>query len=366
MKKVLLFLSFLLLLGAVACRDGSNRPATPTTTTNNLAAVGLPELEPGWTKIEPGGETRCAHDTTYAFWVRPGTVNKLMVYFQGGGGCWDAETCRMGSDFYDPSVTERDNPQYLGEGLFNMDNAENPFRDYYMVFAPSCTADIYMGTVERTYQPENGRPFTIQHKGGINGQAAVQWVFDHFSGPESVFVIGCSAGSIGSAMFAPYLMEHYPQAQVSQLGDSLGFLFSQPTDVEAYYGASAVFPDWIPALQALDPTTFTMADYYTAVASHYPQRIFSQFNWSLDGVQERFYTAGGGDPANYGGVIAAALDQIHAKTPNFRSYTALGSGHCITPSDFFYGEEVDGLRFRDWMADLANGEEVSNVREIEE
>lgn len=357
------------MIGAAACRDGSAatpNPGNSSTVANSQVAVTLPELAEGWTKIEPGGETRCAHDTPYAFWVRPGNTNKLMVYFQGGGGCWNAETCQVGSDFYDPSVTERDNPQRYREGVLNLDNSVNPFRDYYMVFVPSCTADVYMGTAERTYQPENGRAFVIHHKGARNGQAAVQWVFDHFSGPESVFVTGCSAGSIGSIMFAPYLMEHYPQAQVTQLGDSLGFLFSQPTNVEAYYGASAAFPDWIPGLQALDPTAFTMADYYTAVAGYYPQHTFSQFNWSSDQIQERFYTAGGGEAANFPGLIAAALDQIHAKAANFHSYTALGSGHCITPSDFFYGEEVDGLFFRDWMAELADGEEVGNVRQIEE
>ena len=45
------------------------------------------ELSTGWTKIEPGGETRCAHDTPFAFWVRAGDPQKLLLFFQGGGGC---------------------------------------------------------------------------------------------------------------------------------------------------------------------------------------------------------------------------------------------------------------------------------------
>jgi hypothetical protein len=370
MKRTLLLTLLLLAFCLVACGEGGgDGTAAPTNiyiapnTPTPQSAVRLPELAEGWTKIEPGGETRCAHDTAYAFWVRPGTVNKLLVYFQGGGGCWSAETCRAGSEFYDDAVTERDNPQYMREGMFDLDNPENPFRDYYMVFAPSCTADIFMGTVERTYQPDQGEAFTIHHKGSLNGQAAVQWAFEQFSGPESVFVAGCSAGSIGSAMFAPYLIAQYPQSQVTQLGDSLGFLFSQPRDVERYYGASSGFAREIASLPGIDETAFTMADYYTAVAGYYPDNVFAQFNWKLDGVQEMFYTAGGGDPDNFAGALSGAIAAIHEGAPNFRSYTAEGSNHCITPRDAFYSEEVNGVRFVDWITELASGLDVPTIEE---
>jgi hypothetical protein len=29
----------------------------------------------------------------YRFFVRPGDPDKLMIYLQGGGGCWSRETC---------------------------------------------------------------------------------------------------------------------------------------------------------------------------------------------------------------------------------------------------------------------------------
>lgn len=321
----------------------------------------LPDLPEGWTKVEPGGETRCAHNTDYAFWVRPGTVNKLIVFFQGGGGCWSGTTCAQGSQLYDASVTEQDNPTGRA-GIFDLDNPENPFRDYYWVFAPSCTGDIYMGTKEVTYTAADGSELLIHHKGALNGRAAVEWAFANFSAPESIFVTGCSAGSIGSAMFAPHLINHYPQAQVVQLGDSLGFLFDKPEDVDAYYGAYAGFPDWIPALNELAPADFTMARYYTAVANHYPDYIFSQFNTAADQVQFQFHVAGGEEAADFEGAIASAMDAIHAGAPNFRSYIGAGTQHCILPRPDFYQRETNGVRFRDWVADLANGEDVPSIR----
>ena len=111
------------------------------------------DLDVGWTKIEPGGETRCAHDTEFAFWARPGTTNKLLVYFQGGGGCWNWETCQPGSGMYDQSVTDRDSPGPRG-GILDFSKADNPFSEYNVVYVPSCTGDIYLGSNVETYEQE--------------------------------------------------------------------------------------------------------------------------------------------------------------------------------------------------------------------
>ena len=46
-----------------------------------------------WQAVAPGGATACSHGTPYTFFVSPGTVNKLLVEFEGGGCCFDALTC---------------------------------------------------------------------------------------------------------------------------------------------------------------------------------------------------------------------------------------------------------------------------------
>jgi hypothetical protein len=354
----------LFLLGAMlaaACQQEQTSEVFKTSEVLQSTQILLPDLPEEWTKIEPGGETRCAHDTDYAFWVRPGKVNKLIVFFQGGGGCWNAATCAFASQFYDDSVTDDDDPTGR-PGVFALNHPENPFRDYYWVMAPSCTGDIYMGTKAVTYTTADGSELVIHHKGSLNGQAAVNWIFENFSAPESIFVTGCSAGSIGSAMFAPRLIAHYPEAHVVQLGDSLGFLFDEPTDVEAFYGAYAGFPSWIPALNQLDPADFTMARYYTAIANYYPNYLFAQFNSASDSVQQQFHLAGGESASSFQGAIGRAIDAIHTGAPNFRSYIAEGTQHCILPRPDFYERETNGVRFRDWVADLANDVDVPSVR----
>ena len=53
----------------------------------------LPALNPGWNELDPGDGTICARGTKYSFFARPGTVNKVVIDFMGGGACWNEGTC---------------------------------------------------------------------------------------------------------------------------------------------------------------------------------------------------------------------------------------------------------------------------------
>jgi hypothetical protein len=48
--------------------------------------------------ILPGGSTRCIYSTStpYAFQVIPGAIDKVVVYYQGGGACWDEISSKLG------------------------------------------------------------------------------------------------------------------------------------------------------------------------------------------------------------------------------------------------------------------------------
>ena len=328
------------------------------------AVAALPQLANAWTKVEPGGHTTCARGTTYSFWVRPGTVNRLLLYFEGGGGCWDAASCAPGSRFFNDTTGDFDNPT-LRDGVFDLDNPDNPFKDYYMVFVPYCTGDVHMGNNVKTYQTEDGTELTIHHKGFINSSTAVDWAYRHFGGPEQVFVAGCSAGSIGSIMFAPYVINQYPGSQVIQLGDSEAFVFDHPLDLQGGYAAHDNFPNWIPAMGEIKPGEFTMARFYSAIAGFYPQYTFSQYNTAHDYIQQSFYFANlrpESTPVPWENALQASLNEIRTASPNFRSYTSSGTEHCITPTPRFYTEQVGSVRFRDWVSDMASSKAVTDVQ----
>jgi hypothetical protein len=336
--------------------------APPAASTGPTPPSLVPDLAPGWTKITPGGATTCSRDTPYAFWVHPGTVNRLLVNFAGGGGCWNAATCRPGSTFFDDAVTDRDNPIYQ-DGIFDLANPANPFQDYYIVHVPYCTGDVHWGNNVHTYEDRAG-PVTIHHKGFANASVVLSWVYAHFAAPEAIFVTGCSAGSIGSILFAPYLIHHYPQARVTQLGDSEAYVFHRPVDLQSEWRAHDNFPAWIPGMREILPGRFTMSQFYATVARFYPDYIFSQYNTAHDAVQQRYFYAvieGTPTPLAWEDALDASLREIHALASNFRSYVAGGADHCITPRAEFYTRQVDGRLFRDWVAALAAGAAVPSI-----
>lgn len=320
----------------------------------------LPDLPAGWTKIDGGGEAICARGTPYSFWVRPGTVNKLLIFFEGGGGCWDAESCREGAGFFDDAIDQGDSPESAA-GVFDLDNPENPFKDYYMAYVPMCTGDVHLGDNVHTFTGESGEQVTINFKGFVNGSTVLEWVYANIGSPESIFVTGCSAGSVGSINFAPYVINHYQSSRVYQLGDSEAFVFGRPVDLHGSWRAHDNFAAWIPALSQIKPGQWSAEKFYSAIATYYPAHFFSQYNTAHDSVQQRFFYASGGVGV-WEDALESSLSQIQANVPNFRSYLAGGNSHCILPFDSFYSRQSDGVRFRDWVAAIAEGRAVENVR----
>src|SRR5437899_977357 len=72
----------------IAAADSSERPLFHSDTIRPWG-----KLSRGWNRI-PGREgTGCAHDSIYAFKVRPGLPDKVMIYLNGGGMCWRATQC---------------------------------------------------------------------------------------------------------------------------------------------------------------------------------------------------------------------------------------------------------------------------------
>jgi hypothetical protein len=252
----------------------------------DAAATTAPDA--GWQRVEPGGRTACARGGDYAFWTRVRDPKRVVLFFQGGGGCFDETTCAPGSRWFDDSVSASDDPAYV-RGVLDFSQPRNPFRGWSWVFVPSCTGDVHVGDRRVRY----GRT-VVEQRGWQNARAALRWAFRRFPHAESVLVAGCSAGSVGSAFHVPAVIARWPRARVTQLGDSLAFVFHRPVDLSAW-GAHERFPSFF----RIGERRFTMVEYLTRLARRYPRRTFARFNHAQDGVQQAFYDAVGGDPAGF-------------------------------------------------------------------
>jgi hypothetical protein len=299
-----------------------------------------------WQKVAPGGATRCARGGPYAFWIRRGDPRKLLVFFQGGGGCFDPRSCAVGSTWFDDRVDLEDDPTWAG-GIFDRERSTNPFRTWSAVYIPSCTGDVHVGTRVVDYGSVR-----VHQKGWWNARAALRRAYREFASPGVVFVAGCSAGSVGSAFHFDEIVRHYRTARLTQLGDSLAFVFPRSIRL-VEWGTHDVFPPFF----RIGNRRWTMAEFVERLARAHPQRTIARFNHASDDVQERFYAALGDTPRGFEPKLRAAEQRLR-RLPNYRSYVACGGEHCALPTEEFYSLRVDGVRLRDWVARLATGRNV--------
>ena len=325
-----------------------------------LVALAAAPLEAQWRAVEPGGETLCSDGSPYRFFVHPGDSAKLLIEFEGGGGCWDDATCA--STIYSRRITV--DPTQAAQsgllvGIYDRANPENPFRDWTHVYIPYCTGDLHWGRNDKTYSGPSG-PFVVHHRGAVNAAAAVDWAYQNVPAPRQVFVAGCSAGGYGSVLWSAHVMGHYGGASAVQLSDSAagvvppGF-FATPL---ANWGASAAWPSFIPslALDRLEPGRITLTDFYNGVAGHYPLSAFSQFNRLADSTQLFFYIltkSALASPEEWAALMQSSVAAISGANANFFAYTAPGTQHCVINSPALYTTEVGGTRLVNWLRNLA-------------
>jgi hypothetical protein len=214
-----------------------------------------------------------------------------------------------------------------------------------------------------TYPGEDGAPdVTIHHKGQVNTRAVLDWVYERFDKPDTIFVTGMSAGAYGSVGWAPHIMKHYPDSYVVQLGDSGVGVITDTFFQDSFpsWKADAVIPDWIPALD-VPIADLTIEDIYIELSKAYPDNQFSQYNTNNDETQRFFYTAMGGKDEDWSPKMHASIEKIQAGAPKFRSFIEGGQKHVILVYPEFYTYASDGVRIRDWVADLASHKQVKNV-----
>jgi hypothetical protein len=365
---IILSLSFGSALPALAQDATAESPEEAAATETTPIAVSMPplaELIPGeWNTLIPGGETECARETPFQFFVLPAkdsNTDKLLIYYQGGGACWDLFTCSAGgTGMFDNAVGSAANEVGGYNGIFDFTNPANPVADYNMVFIPYCTADVHIGDAVVDY----GARLVLHHNGYNNSTAVLNWTYENFDAPDDIVVAGTSAGAYGAIQYAPYIMDHYPDARVVQFGDA--GVGATPVGWQGLqtWGMYSHLPDFVPGLEEVDPETYTLSMIYDSSAAYYPDDVFAQYTTDADEVQMEFYNfsvLGDREAPSWAELMADNLAGLNTANPNFYSYIAEGESHTILAYPEFYTRESDGVLIRDWFAALVNGDPVEDV-----
>ncbi len=316
-----------------------------------------------WDRVVPAGDCQCADGSQFAFWERRADPTKVVFFLNGGGICWDANMCaftgdRGENDFYDwnNQAVEPENRS----GMFDTTRSDNPFADYSFLYVSSCTGDAHLGDVSQKYSPE----LTVEHRGYVNGTAALDHLAEHYPGAKQVVVIGKTAGSVAAPLYGGLVGDRLPDAEVVVFGAQSGAWPNNPDFnakiLDARWGAYDAMPDW--AVKGLTAHDWGVPRFWTQAALHDPELVLARFDFAYDPHATSELTQWmHGSPPNLLSEIDANEAAIEAAGVRLHSYTAPGAGHQVFEPDKFYDIEVNDVHMVDWLEALVTNEPPNDV-----
>jgi hypothetical protein len=319
----------------------------------------------GWKAVAGGHGTGCATDATpYEFYVHEGDPKRLAIYFQGGGGCWNSRNCGLdGQKTFDNSIDDTDRPwlnKSVVGGILDAANPANPVREFTIVFAPYCTADVHLGARTERFETADGKHLNIAYRGLANAQRVMDWVTQQYSDPQRIFVSGGSAGAIPSPIFASQLARHYTKAQVVGVGDGAGgYRTNRLAQWLELWGATRALKH-DPLYRDLDVQTANFEDFYSRAAP-VPNLQLGQVNSIEDGVQIFFLAQLGNEVKSLAPLLSANIADLRKSNPKLRTYTMPGKVHTVLTRPDFYTAKVDEVALSKWVDDLVNGRKAANI-----
>jgi hypothetical protein len=327
---------------------------TNTIVTPGLSADAFTAVEPGQTEyLGRTYEPQCMQGDQYRFFGKRGSVNKLVMYYMGGGACWNNFTCSAPTCTTSPPS----DLEGLNSGFADFDNPDNPFRDWHYVFVSYCSCDIHYGDATQEYIGADN--VTVEHKGFHNAKVAERWAREHFLNPEEVFVTGSSAGAYGAWFNAPLLHDVWPASQIHVLADAGNGVITESflQNEFANWNFVANLPSDIPGVLESITEGNGMPGYTEAVATHFPDTTWAHYSTMFDGGtggQTGFFNImlNNDNPlawptwwaasCQFGETaLAQSLDIYDTVPSNYRYYFGTGSRHTMWGSDKVY-DDVTG------------------------
>lgn len=158
----------------------------------------------------------------------------VVVYLQEGGGCASVDDCNARCQVSSPGLcTEDTNQEHdLDYTMWSQDPEENPpFHNFYKVFVPYCSSDVYTGT--RNASEETGNYY---FHGKFIVEALLEDMLVTVPGIHSIkqFVLtGGSAGAFGVGFNCDFVSEFLQEELGSQL------------DVRCIADGGDFYPAWL-------------------------------------------------------------------------------------------------------------------------
>jgi len=334
-------------IGLTAC-GGSSKPAAYPAAAE-LADLGYgqylgaatpvsTEVDGEWThlRFDPAAEGPiCLTGGPFQVSFRDGPSDEVLVFQQGGGACWDDYTCNVAQT----ATTRAGGPPNVG--ILALDNPENPFRDFDVVYVPYCDGSVFIGDTAIDY---NGR--ITYHHGLQNLSAAITTLVEQFPNPSRVVVSGSSAGGYGTYSGYGVLRVALPATEIIIFNDSGPGVQNK----EASQDVQDRLANW--DFERLVPPSCVLCDDQYTFLTHWAMERDKDlraalYTYQRDGVLRFFLDLSG---PGFESLLLTSTDELKVLTGDgFARYFPKGSEHTVLMSNFLYEQSIDGTPLLGWI-----------------
>eukprot|EP00510_Aplanochytrium_minuta_P001793 CAMPEP_0184010044 /NCGR_PEP_ID=MMETSP0954-20121128/2973_1 /TAXON_ID=627963 /ORGANISM="Aplanochytrium sp, Strain PBS07" /LENGTH=492 /DNA_ID=CAMNT_0026289547 /DNA_START=29 /DNA_END=1504 /DNA_ORIENTATION=+ len=334
-----------------------------------------------WEKYDVEGAV-CRTGSQTGYFIRMGDPDKLVIFFEGGGACFNALCGVLSSGNAGGVATD---------GIFDTEREDNPLKDYSFIFIPYCTGDVFFG--DNVLNIGFG---TQQFRGRNQVNLVMQSIVNsgRFSGGlNTLLVTGESAGGFGALVSYDFIRSNFIyrtgetpisggiETADSRLISDSGIAFDSEvlTPCLARLWKNTWNAQLPPDCTNCDDDTNGFYNYYDFFSSKYPNDDFGYISQNTDAVISLFYAfgsescglnffcfiglvsptcgeiPGGNAGPKFEGGLSRFFSEKVAPRPAKCSFFWNGILHTHTSSNGFYSKSANGVSLLSWYDDFVNG-----------
>jgi hypothetical protein len=360
---------------------GASTGTSPSTTSTSGGTGASPAMCPPTPPVEGPGITAPDHQWTWVpiqgskclsgsetgIGVRlSSTSTKLFIYLEGGGACFNAETCAIALTAFGQTEFGAWASTVGATGIFDATESANPVGDWSAVYVPYCSGDVHAGDAPGSNVP--GGPQGEDFVGYSNMALYLQRILPTFKGATDVLLTGISAGGFGAALNYDRVAAAFCPLPVTLLDDSGPPMSDQylapclQKQWRSLWNMAATLPAGCTA--CTDAAGGGIVNYVTYLGQRWPHANMGLISSTQDAVISTFYGFGTDDCTQStplpGPTYAAGLQDLRqnylSASGHWGTYFVNSVTHTYELGPGFYTTKVNGKLLTDWVADLLAGQ----------
>lgn len=338
------------------------------------------ELQPGkWNKLLLK-DALCADGSQCNMYIKRGTVNKLVIIFNGGGAVLNEDTA-LYPYTYDALINGKTALYFPNMGpipefglfLLNkqpgiLDTSEqNPFSNWNMAIINYATGDLHVGNNDFPYTDLKGERKIIHCHGYRNFQESIAEIKEYFPTAETLLIAGMSAGGFAVPALSSEIIDIYSECRnIIVYSDSALYMrkdwnqvatqvWNSPERIKQAIKTNNLIGDWYRLL--MEEKGDQMRYLYSC--SVYDYGFTTYMNYMNKGE----YAATVEICDQFKKDLKVHISELKQINPQFGCYinqfknadSDIATEHCVLASTSFTQKSVDGISPARWLYDAVNG-----------